>query len=170
MHCTDSSASGIRQCVDQAPAVGFEMVIISFGAGFNLESTDPVYLAGMRNISDYAAAKGIEMGGYDLLAHTRGRGGNASAECIGPNGKPDGSTCCLASQGSDDVFMHINNFVDKTNWSSVECGDRRPIRRYLYNTQCLTAGPTHVRVASCAAALPPVLLLLNYRCCLTIEL
>jgi hypothetical protein len=113
----------------------FEMVIISFGAGFNLESTDPVYLAAMRNISDYAAAKGIEMGGYDLLAHTRGRGGNASAECIGPDGRPDGSTC-LASQGSDDVFMHINNFVDKTNWSSIETDG--PFEGTQHNTQCLT--------------------------------
>ena len=49
------------------------MVIISFGAGFNLESTDPVYLASMRNISDYARAKGVEMGGYDLLADTRSK-------------------------------------------------------------------------------------------------
>jgi hypothetical protein len=40
--------------VDQAAAVGFEMVIISFGAGFDLESTDPKYLEAMRNISDYA--------------------------------------------------------------------------------------------------------------------
>jgi hypothetical protein len=153
MHCTDSPASGIRQCVDQASAVGFEMVMISFGAGFNLESTDPVYLAGMRNISGYAAAKGIEMGGYDLLAHTRGRGGNASAECIGPNGKPDGSTC-LASQGSDDVFMHINNFVDKTNWSSVECGDRRPIRRYLQHTMphCRAHSRTSCLLCCCFAS------------------
>jgi hypothetical protein len=178
------------------------MVIISFGAGFNLESTDPVYLAAMRNISDYAAAKGIEMGGYDLLAHTRGRGGNASAEfissfqvhqqsqlytatdfcmtlsalgnasaeCIGPDGRPDGSTC-LASQGSDDVFMHINNFVDKTNWSSIETDG--PFEGMKHNTQCLTAGPTHVRVASFAAAcllcccLHPVLLLAS---CLFIDI
>ena len=34
---------------------------ISFGAGFNLESTDPVYLAEMRNISDFARSKGLEM-------------------------------------------------------------------------------------------------------------
>ena len=48
---------------DQAAAVGFEMVIISFGAGFDLESTNASYIAQMKNISDYAAAKGIEMGG-----------------------------------------------------------------------------------------------------------
>ena len=113
MHCTKSDLPSLTNCVDQAAAVGFEMVIISFGAGFNLESTDPQYLTQMRNISAYARSKGIEVGGYDLLAHTRGRGHNTSIECINPAGNPDGSTC-LASQGSDDVFNHILNFVEKT--------------------------------------------------------
>lgn len=119
MHCTKSDLPSLTNCVEQASAVGFEMVIISFGAGFNLESTDPQYLAQMRNISAYARSKGIEVGGYDLLAHTRGRGHNTSIECINPAGKPDGSTC-LASQGSDDVFNRILNFVETTNWGSVE--------------------------------------------------
>ena len=119
MHCTKSDAASLEACVDQAAEVGFEMVIISFGAGFDLESTDPEYIASMRQISDYASAKGIQMGGYDLLADTRSRGHNYSIECIGPDGQPDGSTC-LASQGSDDVFRNILHFVEATNWSSVE--------------------------------------------------
>eukprot|EP00035_Acanthoeca_spectabilis_P039477 m.62578 g.62578 ORF g.62578 m.62578 type:complete len:884 (+) comp9617_c0_seq3:22-2673(+) len=120
MHCTKSDMASLRTCVDQAATVGFEMVIVSFGAGFNLESTDPVYLSQMRNISDYARSKGVEMGGYDLLAHTRGRGHDPNTECISPtNGKPDGSTC-LASQGSDTILSNILNFVNTTNWGSVE--------------------------------------------------
>jgi hypothetical protein len=73
------------------------MVVLSFGSSFDLESTNKTYIESMQNISEYAAAKGVEMGGYDLLAHTRQRGHNASVECIGPDGQPDGSTC-LASQ------------------------------------------------------------------------
>ena len=119
MHSTKSDIASLRNCVEQASAVGFEMVIISFGAGFDLESTNATYLAEMRNISDFARERGVEMGGYDLLAHTRGRGHNRSIECINPSGQPDGSTC-LASQGSDDVFDHILNFVNETNWGSVE--------------------------------------------------
>ena len=119
MHCTRSDELSLRRCIEQAAAVGFEMVIISFGAGFDLESTDVAYLKAMRNISDYARSMGVEMGGYDLLADTRGRGGDPNAECIAPNGKPDGSTC-LASQGSDDVFANILNFVNATKWGSVE--------------------------------------------------
>lgn len=59
------------------------------------------------------------MGGYDLLAHTRGRGGDRNTECINPAGDPDGSTC-LASQGSDPIFANILNFVNQTQWGSVE--------------------------------------------------
>eukprot|EP01052_Picozoa_sp_SAG31_P005808 SAG31_NODE_260_length_18915_cov_3.432823_11_plen_340_part_00 len=127
MHCTKSDPPSLRACVDSASAVGFEMVIISFGAGFNLESTDTDYIGEMRAISDYASERGIEMGGYDLLAHTRGRAHNASVECIhctlGADGKStcstDGSTC-LASQGSDTIFADILSFVNKTKWGSVE--------------------------------------------------
>jgi hypothetical protein len=119
MHCTKSDIPSLRSCVEQAAAVGFEMVIISFGAGFNLESNDPKYLDEMRSISEFARAHGVEMGGYDLLAHTRGRGHNRSIECINPDGNPDGSTC-LASQGSDSVFANILNFVNATAWGSVE--------------------------------------------------
>ena len=115
MHCTKSDMASLRHCVEQAASVGFEMVIISFGAGFNLESRDPGYLSQMRNISDYASSLGVEMGGYDLLADTRGRGHNRSTECINPAGQPDGSTC-LASQGSDAIFADILNFVNQTQW------------------------------------------------------
>ena len=32
MHCTKSDTTSLKACVDSAAAVGFEMVIISFGA------------------------------------------------------------------------------------------------------------------------------------------
>jgi hypothetical protein len=128
MHCTKSDTASLKACIDSASAVGFEMVIISFGAGFNLESTNDTYIAEMRAISDYAQGKGIEMGGYDLLAHTRSRGHDPDVECIkcltnsttnSTTCAPDGSTC-LASQGSDAIFSDIIGFVNKTNWGSVE--------------------------------------------------
>ena len=82
----------------------------------------------MKAISEYAAAKGLEMGGYDLLADTRGRGHDPTVECIKcstneTDGKtvcaPDGNTC-LASQGSDAIFDNIIRFVNATSWGSVE--------------------------------------------------
>ena len=41
------------------------MVIISFGAGFDLESTNATYIASMAAIVAYGKKKGVELGGYD---------------------------------------------------------------------------------------------------------
>ena len=43
----------------------------SFGSGFNLESNDTEYLEALKADVAYANAKGIEVGGYDLIALTR---------------------------------------------------------------------------------------------------
>ena len=57
MHLTDVTPSGIKKAVDQMSAVGgFDMLIFSFGSGFNLENTDPV------NFSfDYEVVRSIEL-------------------------------------------------------------------------------------------------------------
>ena len=51
--------------------VGFEMLIYSFGSGFSMESTDPAYIASIRDVVSQARSLGIEVGGYDLIAWTR---------------------------------------------------------------------------------------------------
>lgn len=66
-------------CVD----VGFEMLIFSFGSAFSYENVDdPEYVARMKNLTDYALSKGIEVGGYDLIVWTRDPGGMFSTYCI----------------------------------------------------------------------------------------
>jgi hypothetical protein len=49
-HMTSSNSTLIHNVVDQMVDVGFEMLIYSFGSGFNIESNDPKYLkkVGMR--------------------------------------------------------------------------------------------------------------------------
>jgi hypothetical protein len=47
------------------------MILYSFGSGFNLESNSSAYLDGLKADVAYANAKGIEVGGYDLIALTR---------------------------------------------------------------------------------------------------
>ena len=51
--------------------VGFEMIIYTFGSGLNAESTDPAYLAKIKEDVDYARAKGIEVGAYSLFSSRR---------------------------------------------------------------------------------------------------
>ena len=44
------------------------MVILSFGSGVNMEDPSPANIAKFKALADYAHSKGIEMGGYSLLA------------------------------------------------------------------------------------------------------
>ncbi len=85
-HITTSKSEQFRKVVDQLSEVGFEMILYSFGSGFDLESNSTEYLDSLKADVAYANAKGIEVGGYDLIALTRkvqvgdGRGGSNGAK------------------------------------------------------------------------------------------
>jgi hypothetical protein len=64
-------AAEFEAAVEQVAAVGFDMIIYSFGSGFAWESTDRSYIADIANRTRRAKAKGIEVAGYDLIAWTR---------------------------------------------------------------------------------------------------
>ncbi len=61
-HLTATDNATFTAAVDQMSTVGFNMVIFSFGSGFNLESQDPAYLAAVKSMVQYAHARGIEVG------------------------------------------------------------------------------------------------------------
>jgi hypothetical protein len=45
MHVVNSNPDVIRRAIDQCADTGFEMLILSFGSGFNFESRDRAYQA-----------------------------------------------------------------------------------------------------------------------------
>ena len=45
MHVRSADPAAVRLAVDQAADVGFELVILTFGSGFDIENEDPSYLA-----------------------------------------------------------------------------------------------------------------------------
>jgi len=47
-HMISENSTKFRELVDQLADVGFEMVIYSFGSGFNLESDNDTYLEQVR--------------------------------------------------------------------------------------------------------------------------
>ena len=63
-HATNVSPTGFKNAIDQMVDVGFEMLIYSFGSGFNMESTSDSYLQQIKTDIDYAKSKGVEVGGY----------------------------------------------------------------------------------------------------------
>jgi hypothetical protein len=64
MHVRSAEPKAVKLAVDQCAEVGFEMVILTFGSGFNFESRDPDYQAGLKELADYAKTKNIVLGGY----------------------------------------------------------------------------------------------------------
>ena len=116
-HMTDSTSAAVRAVIDQMAEVGFEMMIYSFGSGFNLESTNETYIAQMASDIAYAKAKGIEVGGYDLIALTRHV--EADWMAIDSSNKSIGNAC-FASGWYDHLLQQTLSFMDKTGLMMVE--------------------------------------------------
>ena len=122
LHLKSVDPAVVRQAVDQCAAVGFEMIILSFGSGLDMENTSPAYLAKMKELSDYAHAKGIELGGYSLLASRRI---DDADDVINPKtGKPGGAifgnSPCLGSAWGRDYFDRIRRFFEATGFDILE--------------------------------------------------
>lgn len=127
MHVRDASPEAVRAAIDQCAEVGFEMVIMTFGSGFNILDQTPEYLDKMAELNDYAKSKGIALGGYSLLAS---RGGKASDLTISPKtGKPAtnledgaffGPSPCIATDWGTWYFSSIREFFKKTGMNVFE--------------------------------------------------
>ena len=127
MHVRSSDEQSVRTAIDQCAEVGFEMVIMTFGSGFNIEDDSPEYLARMKRLNDYAVSKGITLGGYSLLA-SRGAG-NEDAAISRKTGKPAvsreegsrfGKSPCLASEWGNRYFNRLTAFFEKTGMGNFE--------------------------------------------------
>ncbi len=122
MHVRNSDSASVRLAVDQCADVGFEMLILTFWSGFNIESEDPAYIERFKADVEYAHRKGIEVGGYTLMCASRNVG--ADNNCISPKtGKPGsmfGQSACLASEWADGYFRRVFNFMGATAMDMVE--------------------------------------------------
>ena len=122
MHVRSTEPDAIRLAIDQCAEVGFEMVIMTFWSGFNIESEDPEYIATMKELTDYAHSKGIQLGGYTLMCASRDAGEDFN--CINPDtGQPGnkfGQSACLASKWADGYIRRVLNFMDATDMDIIE--------------------------------------------------
>lgn len=112
----------VRRAIDQCAEVGFEMVGLSFGSGFNIENEDPAYVRQVKELADYAHSKGIELGGYSLLAS---RSVGPDDDVIDPKtGKPGGavygSMPCLGSRWGEDYLRKVQTFIERTGLDLFE--------------------------------------------------
>ena len=119
MHMRTADTAAVRSAIDQCAEVGFEMLILSFGSGFNIENEDPKYVAMWKETADYARSKSIEIGGYSLLASRSVGGGN---DVVSPAGtSPTFGHCpALTSEWGQDYFRKLYEFFGETGFALLE--------------------------------------------------
>ncbi len=122
MHVRSSERKVFREAVDQCAAVGFEMIIYTFGSGLDMENLRPDYLEAIRSDVEYAHSKGIEVGAYSLLASRRV---SDDDDVINPaTGKTGGAifgqSPCLGSRWADGYFQKIRTFIEATGLDLLE--------------------------------------------------
>lgn len=122
MHVRQSDPETVKRAIDQSAEVGFEMVILSFGSRFNAENEDPAYQAQLRELVAYGRSKGVELGGYSLLAS---RKISAEMDVINPQtGKPGGAifgnSPCLMSRWGEEYFRKLYKLYETTGLAVLE--------------------------------------------------
>lgn len=122
LHVVSNDDSEIRRAIDQASDCGFEMVIMSFGSGLNMEDTSPLNLKRWREHREYANSKGVQFGGYSLLASRRI---SEEHDVINPlTGKTGGAifenSPCLCSKWGSEYFEKLRVFITETGFQLLE--------------------------------------------------
>jgi hypothetical protein len=122
LHVTSTDPKVVREAINQCAEVGFEMVILSFGSGLNMEDTSPENIAKFKTLADYAHSKKVELGGYSLLASRRI---SDEHDVIHPKtgktgGAIFGNSPCLGSQWGIEYFEKIETFLVETGFDLLE--------------------------------------------------
>jgi hypothetical protein len=122
LHLTSTDTAVVKAAVDQCVETGFEMIILSFGSGVDMETSDEASLRRMKQLADYAHSKGIELGGYSLLASRRI---SDSDDVINPStGTPGGAifgnSPCLGSAWGEGYFTRLKHFLEATGFDLLE--------------------------------------------------
>ncbi len=127
MHVKKADPESVKKAIDQCAEVGFEMVIMTFGSGFNILNSSEEYLGQMKELGQYAKSKGIALGGYSLLASC---GGKKEYLAISPiTGKPAtsrfdgarfGHSPCLATDWGETYFNTLKAYFKQTGMNVFE--------------------------------------------------
>ena len=122
LHCTTTKPEELKIAIDQCAETGYEMVILSFGSGLNMEDESEENIAKYKEYVDYAHSKGLEIGGYSLLAS---RWISDDVDIINPvtgkrGGMTFGSSPCLSSEWGHEYFRKIKSFFERTGMEFFE--------------------------------------------------
>ncbi len=119
MHLRYSDDQSVINAVDQCVEAGFEMIILSFGSGFEIEDTSRANLDRFKTLAGYAHGKGITIGGYSLLAS---RSIDSQNDVVMPEGKTPtfGHSPCVGSLWGEEYFKKLYSFMEYTGFDNFE--------------------------------------------------
>jgi len=116
MHVRSARPEAVKLAIDQCADVGFEMVILTFGSGFDFESRDPAYQAQVKELADYGKSRGIVLGGYSLCASRAA--GTAADNTVGPTAF--GVAPCLGAKWGREYLDQLKGFMENTGLAVLE--------------------------------------------------
>jgi len=116
MHVLDHKSDAIRKAADQCAACGFDMLILTFGSGFNMMSQDPAYLARIKEDFAYAHSLGIKVGAYIHFCSGRSYG-NGEHDAKPQKG---GRNLCLGSAFTNGYFKQLLDFMTESGMDCLE--------------------------------------------------
>lgn len=122
MHLTTTEDKEVKAAIDQCVETEYEMVILSFGSGLNMEDNTKENIKKFKKLADYAHKKGIELGGYSLFSSRKIAD---SVDVIDKKtGKPGGAKFlnapCLASEWGHKYLKKIKYFLENTGFDLLE--------------------------------------------------
>ena len=123
MHVRSAQPDKVRAAIDQCAEVGFEMVILTFGSGFNIEDDSQENLDRWKRLADYAHERGVQLGGYSLLSSRKIQ--PETDNCINqetgkPGGQVFGHAPALASEWGQRYFAKLYRFYEYTGFDLLE--------------------------------------------------
>jgi hypothetical protein len=122
-HVRQADDRSVRAAIDQAAAVGFELVLMTFGSGFDAEDDSDQNLQRLKALADYAHERHIALGGYSLLAS---RSVGKDDDVVNPaTGKPGGfarfsDSPCLCSDWGQRYFAKLRRLFEVTGLDALE--------------------------------------------------
>jgi len=122
LHLVSTKTSKVKAAIDQCAETGYEMVILSFGSGLNMEDLSEKNIKKFKELVDYAHSKGIELGGYSLFS-SRKIGPETDVidlETGLPGGAKFGNAPCAGSEWGREYYRKLEEFIDKTGFDVLE--------------------------------------------------
>lgn len=123
MHLISTDPVKVKSVIDQCAETGYEMVILSFGSGLNMEDASEANIRKFKELADYAHSKGIKLGGYSLFSSRRIDDENDVIDPV--TGLPDkgaffGNAPCLASKWGINYLNSLKKFISETGFDLLE--------------------------------------------------